>query len=209
MGHLISLLARFPISGCAYLSLQLEQRRWQKRYPSYQGNGYDSCHSWRSMSTHTWGADLACGHLGPHGGCHSSCCLSKSKTKNHSAKEIWMRTAPSSGQVAHAWQRGLVIVHGLIALFFGVVALAIILLVVRLGALWVIVIVSRAIVALIVLMTIVGLTIVAVTSVTSIVVVIFMTTMLMVAQFMVTHDRKMSHFLFLWLLLVLGNLHQK
>jgi len=32
MGHLISLLVRFPISGCAYLSSQLEQRRGQKWY---------------------------------------------------------------------------------------------------------------------------------------------------------------------------------
>jgi hypothetical protein len=41
--------------------------------------------------------------------------------------------------------------------------------------------------------------------ITSMVVAIFMTTMLIVARFMATRGRKMSHFLFLWLLLVLGN----
>jgi hypothetical protein len=90
MGHINSLLVRFPISGCTYLSLQLVQRRWQKWYCSCQGDGYvHRCHSRTSTSTCTWGAHSACGHLEPHGGCHSSCCLSKSKTENNKrAKEI-------------------------------------------------------------------------------------------------------------------------
>ncbi len=46
-----------------------------------------------------------------------------------------MRMTPSSGQIACAGQRGLVIVHGLVALFLGVITLVIILLVIRLGAL--------------------------------------------------------------------------
>jgi hypothetical protein len=46
-----------------------------------------------------------------------------------------MRTTPSSRQIAHAQQRGLVIMHGLVAHFLGVIALAIILLVIGLGAL--------------------------------------------------------------------------
>ncbi len=60
--------------------------------------------------------------------------------------------------------------------------------------------------ALIVLMRIVGSAIVAVALVASMVVAIITTTMLMVAGFTATCSRKMSHFLFLWLLLVLGNL---
>ncbi len=58
---------------------------------------------------------------------------------------------------------------------------------------------------LIILMTIVGLAIVTVALVASIVVAIFPTALLTVAQFTATHDRKLSHFLFLWLL-VLGDL---
>jgi hypothetical protein len=96
--------------------------------------------------------------------------------------------------------------HGLITLFLGVIALAIILLVVGLCALQVLVVESRAIVASIVLMTIVGAAIIAVTSVALMIATIFATIMLMVAQFMATCGRKMSRFLFLWLILVLGNL---
>ncbi len=89
MGHIKSLLVQLPISGCAYSSLPLEWRRWQKQYHSYQGDGYVSCHhSWRSTSIHTWGAHLACGHPEPHGDCCSSCCFRKSKTKNKNTKEI-------------------------------------------------------------------------------------------------------------------------
>jgi hypothetical protein len=113
------------------------------------------------------------------------------------------RSTPSSGWIVGAWQRGLVIMHGLVALVLDVIALAIILLVIGLGALWVLVIALRAIVVLIVLMTIVGSVIVAVALVASMVVVIFTTAILMVAWFMATRGRKMSCFLFLRLL-VLG-----
>ncbi len=71
--------------------------------------------------------------------------------------------------------------HGLVALFLGVIAFGIILLVVGLGALQVPVVMSRAIVALIVLMTKVRLVIIAVVSVVSMVITIFMATMLPVA----------------------------
>ena len=96
--------------------------------------------------------------------------------------------------------------HGLVALFLGVIALAIILLVVGLGAFQVLVIMSRAIVALIVSMKIVRSVIVAIASVALMIVAIFPTAMLTVAQFTATCNRKMSRFLFLWLLLILGDL---
>ena len=96
--------------------------------------------------------------------------------------------------------------HGLVALFLGVIALAIILLVVGLGAFQVLVIMSRAIVALIISMKIVRLVIVAIVSVALMIVAIFPTAMLTVAQFTATCNRKMSRFLFLWLLLILGDL---
>ena len=96
--------------------------------------------------------------------------------------------------------------HGLVALFLGVIALAIILLVVGLGAFQVLVIMSRAIVALIVSMKIVRLVIVAIASVALMIVAIFPTAMLTVAQFTATCNRKMSRFLFLRLLLILGDL---
>jgi hypothetical protein len=59
--------------------------------------------------------------------------------------------------------------------------------------------------ALVVSITIVGLVIIGVPLVALMVIVIFMTTMLTVAQFMATRDRKLAHFPFIWLLLVLGN----
>jgi hypothetical protein len=96
--------------------------------------------------------------------------------------------------------------HGLVALFLGVIVLAIILLVVGLCALQVLVVMSRAIMVLIVFMMIVRLAIVAVAFIASMIIMIFMTTMLMVAQFTATRGRKMSRFLFLWLLLILGDL---
>jgi hypothetical protein len=88
---------------------------------------------------------------------------------------------PSSGLIARAQEKGLVIMHGLVTHFFGVIALAIILLVVGLCAFQVLVVTSRTIVVSIVLMTIVGLAIVAVALVALIIVAIFMTAMLMVA----------------------------
>ncbi len=115
MGHLNSLLARFPISGCAYFSSQLERRRWQKQYCSCHGDWYVCrCHSRRSTSTRAWGVHSACGHLGPHGDCRCSCCLSKSKIKNKSAKEIlnkndsffWKNCPSSTKRTGHyAWPR--------------------------------------------------------------------------------------------------------
>ena len=59
--------------------------------------------------------------------------------------------------------------------------------------------------ALVVSIMIVRLVIVAIALVASIVVAIFPTAMLTVAQFTATCKRKLSHFLFLWLL-VLGDL---
>jgi hypothetical protein len=97
-------------------------------------------------------------------------------------------------------------VHGLVTLFFEVIAPLIILLVVGLAAPCVLVIASTWIMASIVLMTIIWLAIIAVASVASMTVVVVATAMLAVAQLMVTCSRKMSRFLFLWLLLILGNL---
>jgi hypothetical protein len=96
--------------------------------------------------------------------------------------------------------------HGLVAPFLGVIALAIILLVVGLGACRVLVVTSRAIMTPIILMMIVGLLIIAVASVALIIVTIFPTVMLTGAQFTATCNRKMSRYLFLWLLLILCNL---
>jgi hypothetical protein len=88
----------------------------------------------------------------------------------------------SSVKIAHAQHRGLIIMHGLINFFLGVIALAIILLAIGLGALQVLVVTSRAIMALIVLMTIVaGSAIVVVALVAPMVGAIFTTTMLPVA----------------------------
>jgi hypothetical protein len=86
-----------------------------------------------------------------------------------------------------------------------VIALAIILLFVGLAALQVLGIALRTIVASIDSMTIVRLVIVAIAPVALIVVAIFMTIMLLVAQFTAMRSRKMSRFLLVWLLLVLGN----
>jgi hypothetical protein len=63
---------------------------------------------------------------------------------------------PFSGQGVRAEQRGLVIVHGFVALFLEVITLAIILLLIEFVALKVLTITTRMIRALIVLMTIVG-----------------------------------------------------
>ncbi len=56
------------------------------------------------------------------------------------------------------------------------------------------------------LMMIVRLAIIAIASVTLMMVAVVMTAMLMVALFTAMRDRKMSRFLFLWLLFILGNL---
>jgi hypothetical protein len=117
-----------------------------------------------------------------------------------------MRSTPSFGQIAGARQRGLVIVHGLVALFLEVIALAIILLVVGLVVPCVVVVTSTMIMALIILMTIVRLVIDMITLVALMVVAIFVATVLLVARFTATCGRNMSRTLFLCLLLVLGNL---
>ncbi len=85
------------------------------------------------------------------------------------------------------------------------IVLAVILFVIGLVVPHVLVVALRAVVALIVSMTIVRLSIIAVASVALMIVAIFATAMLMVAWFAATCDRKLSHFSFLWLL-VLGNL---
>ena len=94
--------------------------------------------------------------------------------------------------------------HGLINLFLGVITLAIILLAVGLAVPHVLVITSTTIMALIVAMTIIRS---AIISIASMMVAVVATAMLAIALFRTTcGTRKMSHFLFLWLLLILGNL---
>ncbi len=90
--------------------------------------------------------------------------------------------------------------HGLVALFLEVIVL------VGLVVPCVLVVALTTIMALIVSMTIIRLVIVAITSVALMVVAIFVATVLLVAQFMTMRSRNMSRILFLWLLLVLGNL---
>jgi hypothetical protein len=96
--------------------------------------------------------------------------------------------------------------HGLVALFLEVIALVIILLVVGLVVPCVLVVALTMIMVLIISMTIVRSAIVAIMSVALMVVRIFVATVLLVARFMATCGRNMSRTLFLWLLLVLGNL---
>jgi hypothetical protein len=95
---------------------------------------------------------------------------------------------------------------GLVALFLRVIALAIILLVVGLVALHFLIVTLTTVMASIVSMRIVRLAIITIASVALMVIAIFVARMLLVAQFMAMGDRKMSRFLFLWLLLVLSNL---
>jgi hypothetical protein len=111
-----------------------------------------------------------------------------------------------SGRIARAQQRGLVIVHGLVTLFLEVIALAIILLVVGLAVPCILVVTLTTIMVSIVLMMIIRPAIVVITSVTSMVIAIFVVTVLLVAQFMAMCCRNISRTLFLWLLLVPGNL---
>jgi hypothetical protein len=97
-------------------------------------------------------------------------------------------------------------VQGLVTLFLEVIVLAIILLVVGLAVLRILIVASTTIMALIVLMIIIRLAIVMITLVASMVIAIFVATVLLVAQFTATCCRNMSRTLFLWLLLVPGNL---
>ncbi len=96
--------------------------------------------------------------------------------------------------------------HGLVTLFLQVIALAIIFLVVGLAVPCILVIALTTIMASIVLMTIIRSAIIAIRSVALMVITIFVATVLLVAQFMATCSRNMSCTLFLWLLLVPGNL---
>ncbi len=96
--------------------------------------------------------------------------------------------------------------HGLVTLFLEVIALVIIFLVVGLAVPCVLVVASTTIMALIVSMTIIWSAIIAVALVALMTVAVVVTAMLAVAQLTATCSRKMSHFLFLWLLLILGNL---
>ncbi len=90
--------------------------------------------------------------------------------------------------------------NGPVACFLGVIALTIILFVVGLVALCVLIAASTTILASIVLMMMVRLTIIAIASVALMVITVLVTAM------MTTRGRKISHFSFLVLLLVLGNL---
>ncbi len=96
--------------------------------------------------------------------------------------------------------------HGLVTLFLEVIALAIIVLVVGLAVPCVLVVALTTIMASIVLMTIIRSAIVVITLVASMVIAIFVETVLLVARFTATCGRNMSCTLFLWLLLVPGNL---
>ncbi len=96
--------------------------------------------------------------------------------------------------------------HGLVTFFLEVIALAIILLVVGLVVPCVPVDASTTIMALIIWMTIIRLAIVTIMSIALMVIAIFVATVLLVAQFTATCCRNMSRTLFLWLLLVPGNL---
>jgi hypothetical protein len=66
----------------------LEQRRWQKGYCSYPGDGNVRRHRPRSTNARVWALRLASDHVVQHDGFRSFCCLSKSKDKIESAKEI-------------------------------------------------------------------------------------------------------------------------
>jgi hypothetical protein len=91
--------------------------------------------------------------------------------------------------------------HGLVALFLEVIALAIILLLMQLFVLVVLVFATRVIMASIVLMTIVRLLVVVIVSV-ALMVVVILAMMLRVAQITAMRDGKMNHFLCFWLLLL-------
>ncbi len=96
--------------------------------------------------------------------------------------------------------------HGLVTLFLEVIGLVIILLVVGLAVPQVLVVALATIMASIVSMTIIWSAIITVVLVALMTVAVVATAMLAVAQLTATCSRKMSRFLFLWLLLILGNL---
>ncbi len=96
--------------------------------------------------------------------------------------------------------------HGLVTLFLELIALVIILLVAGLSVPCVLVVPSTTIMASIVSMTIIWSAIIAVVSVTWMTVGVVATAILAVAPLTTTCSRKMSRFLFLRLLLILGDL---
>jgi hypothetical protein len=130
----------------------------------------------------------------------------RGRPRTRAQRRSCARATPFSGQIAHAWQRGLVIVHSLVALLLEVIALVIILLFVGLAALWVCIVMTQTIVVLIVSMRIVRLAVVAIVLVALLIVTILVATLLLVAWFMATCGGKMSRFLFFWLIFILGNL---
>ncbi len=96
--------------------------------------------------------------------------------------------------------------HGLVTLFLEVIALVIILLVAGLAVPRVLVVALTTIMALIVLMMIIWSAIIAVALVALMTATVVATVMLAVARLTTTCSRKMSRFLFLRLLLILGEL---
>jgi hypothetical protein len=135
----------------------------------------------RSTNTRIWGLHLACNLLGQHDGCCSSGCLSKSKTKTKSAKKILNKFGFFFGRIAGAQRRGMVIMHGLVSLFLGVIALAIILFVIGIVALCVLIVATTTIMALIVSMTMVRLALVVIALIALMVIMVLVTAMMMVA----------------------------
>jgi hypothetical protein len=97
-------------------------------------------------------------------------------------------------------------VHGLVTLFLEAITLAIILLSVGLVVPHVLVVALTTIMALIISMMIIRLAIVAIKLVALMVIASFVVRVLLVSRFTATCGRNMSRTLFLWLLLVLGNL---
>jgi hypothetical protein len=143
------------------------------------GDGNVHHHPPWSTNTRVWVLRLACDHVLQHDVFCGSCCLSKSKNKTKSTKEIKINSF-FPGQTAGAQQRGLVIVHGLVTLFLEVIALTIILLVVGLAVPCVLVATLTTIMVLIVSMTIIRLAIVAIILVALMVIAIFVATVLLV-----------------------------
>jgi hypothetical protein len=153
------------------------------------------------VHTRVWVLRSASDHDVRHDSFRSFCCSSESKNKIESTRQIkidpfFLDELPALDN------QGMVIVHGLVTPFLGVIALVLILLVVGLVVPHILVMALTMILVSIILMTIVRLAIIAVASM---MVAIVVTAMLAVARFMATCGRKMSRFLFLWLLLVLGN----
>jgi hypothetical protein len=117
-------------------------------------------------------------------------------------RRSWIGAKPFSGQDTRVWWRGLVLMHGLVAIYLEVIALANILLLAGLFVLVVLVFATRMIVASIVLITIVMSLVIAIALVASMVVAI-LAMMLPVTWVTAAWDRKMSHLLLFWPFLLL------